>query len=156
MSAIDTQLVPATLPSGTKVGFLKGTWEGAANAVVGPAGLVTVAGSVDAYTFAPVTASNPLPARPPAPSTPAVTSVSDLNTNQTLLASNPNRLGFVIFNDSLADLFLKYGATASATSFTHKLGPGEVIERMPCYTGQIDGIWSADSTGAARITELTA
>jgi hypothetical protein len=73
-----------------------------------------------------------------------------------LLAANVGRRGAVIVNDSQsATLYLKYGPTASLTSFTYYLGPGQTWE-MPAaitYTGIIDGVWSIAS-GTARVTEL--
>lgn len=84
-----------------------------------------------------------------------VTSVSDTASSTTLLASNTSRLGAVVFNDSSSDLYVKLGTTASTTSFSYKLSPYETVEIPFGYTGRIDGIWSSDSTGAARITELT-
>lgn len=74
----------------------------------------------------------------------------------TLLAANVNRRGVVIVNDSAtATLFIKYGAAASAASFTFYLGAGQTWEMpLPLYTGILDGIWTA-AIGAARITELT-
>lgn len=88
--------------------------------------------------------------------TAAVTSVNDQATSTTLLAANTSRKGAVIFNDSTSILYLKFGTTASATDFTMKLGPGESgYLTQPVYTGRIDGIWSADASGAARVTELT-
>lgn len=79
----------------------------------------------------------------------------------TLLAANTARLGFVIVNDSTAILYIKFGTTASATSFTYEL-PGnasgvytlESAARFN-YTGVITGIW-ASATGTARVTEMTA
>lgn len=71
-----------------------------------------------------------------------------------LLAANPSRKGLVVHNDSTAPLYLKYGTTASATSFTHHLDGGAALEmRPPIYTGRIDAVWGS-ATGAARITEL--
>jgi hypothetical protein len=75
-------------------------------------------------------------------------------TNVTLLASNANRNAATIFNDSTKILFVKYGATASATSFTVKMLAGSYHEVFGSYTGIIDGIW-ATANGSARITELT-
>lgn len=88
--------------------------------------------------------------------TATLSNVNDSDSNQTLLAANPDRLGVIVVNDSTATLFLKYGVTASATSFTYKIGPGSTWE-MPgvVYTGIIDGIWDANAAGAARCTELT-
>lgn len=73
----------------------------------------------------------------------------------TLLAANDNRYGAVIVNDSAATLYLKYGSTASSTSFTYKVDPGATWEmpRTMLYVGIITGIWSS-ATGAARTTEL--
>lgn len=88
--------------------------------------------------------------------TATLANVSDSATSVTLQAANANRLGWSCFNDSTEALFVKFGATASATSFTVKVGAGAFYEMpVPIFTGLIDGIWNADSTGAARLTELT-
>lgn len=87
--------------------------------------------------------------------TATVTSVNDTNASTTLLASNDARLGATIFNDSTAILYLKLGATASTSSFTVKMAQDDYYEVPSGYTGIIDGIWSADASGAARITEIT-
>lgn len=82
--------------------------------------------------------------------------VNDTASSTTLQAANNARRGWLIFNDSSSDLYIKFGATASLTSFSIKLGSGQYYEMpQPIYVGVIDGIWSADSTGAARVTELT-
>jgi hypothetical protein len=83
-----------------------------------------------------------------------VTSVGDSASSVTLLASNSARKGFKIFNDSTAILYVKYGATASTSSFTVRLTPYGIHEGVG-YTGRIDGIWASDAGGNARITELT-
>ncbi len=82
-------------------------------------------------------------------------SVNDTNSSTTLLSSNASRLGASIFNDSSATLYIKTGTTASTTDYTAKLYTDEYWEAPYGYTGRIDGIWSADSTGAARITEYS-
>lgn len=89
--------------------------------------------------------------------TATLSNVNDAATSTSLLASNTSRKGVIIHNDSTSILYLKYGATASTTSYTYKI-PADGTWEMPApiYTGALDGIWSADSTGAARITELTA
>lgn len=89
------------------------------------------------------------------PATSSVASVAASATNVTLQAANANRLGLVVFNDSLVSLFVKLGATASATSFTHKVGPGGMYEVPFGWTGIVDGIWES-ATGAARVTEVSA
>lgn len=83
-----------------------------------------------------------------------VSSVNDTASSTTLLAANAARRGAAIYNDSGQPLNLKFGATASASSFTKRLAPSEFWTMpMPIYTGVIDGIWDADGSGAARITE---
>jgi predicted NUDIX family NTP pyrophosphohydrolase len=70
-----------------------------------------------------------------------------------LLASNSARRMVTIHNDSTAILYVKFGTTASATSYTVKIPPDGFYEfPTPMYTGRVDGIWSA-ANGAARITE---
>jgi hypothetical protein len=81
--------------------------------------------------------------------------VSDTASSTTLLASNAARLAAIIYNDSTVGLYVKYGATASATSFTYFRDAGESY-REERYTGVIDGIWESDASGTARVTELTA
>lgn len=89
-------------------------------------------------------------------STASVTSVADSASSQSLLASNSSRLGFIIFNDSTVNLYVKLGATASTTSFSYRLTPyGTISETDFPYTGAIDGIWASDAAGSARITELS-
>lgn len=93
----------------------------------------------------------------PKSATAAVTSVADTAASVQLLASTPGRLGATFYNNSTQALYLKFGTTASATDFTIKIAADGYYE-LPTpviYTGRIDGIWAADSTGAVLITELT-
>jgi hypothetical protein len=62
----------------------------------------------------------------------------------------------MIFNDSTAILYVKFGTTASTTSYTVKMLAGQYFEfpGPAIYTGRVDGIWDS-ATGAARITEDT-
>lgn len=87
----------------------------------------------------------------------ALTSVDASASSVTVLAANPNRLGAVITNASTATLYLKFGSSASATSWTFKLSPDAVliINSTLLYTGVLDGAWSA-ANGKAYVTELTA
>ncbi len=60
--------------------------------------------------------------------------------------------GRVVFNDSTAVLYLKFGATASSSSYTAQIAAGGYYEfPRPVYTGQVDGIW-ASANGNARLT----
>lgn len=57
-----------------------------------------------------------------------------------------------IYNDSSAILYVKYGATASTSSYTTQIAAGGYYEfPQPCYSGQVDGIW-ASANGNARLT----
>jgi hypothetical protein len=85
----------------------------------------------------------------------ALANVSSSATNVTLQAANANRIGLLIFNDSTQILYVKYGATASSSSYTVQLAAGAYWEMpAPVYRGIVDGIW-ASANGNARMTELT-
>lgn len=85
----------------------------------------------------------------------ATTSLASQITNQTALSANPNRKAFSLFNDSTSNAFVKFGATASSTSFHVKLAAGAFYEsKLPTYKGQIDVIWDV-ANGNMRITEGT-
>jgi hypothetical protein len=81
--------------------------------------------------------------------------VSSSATSVTVFAANPSAVARLVTNDSSATLYLKFGATASATSYTAALGAGDYFEfPHPLYVGVVDGIWSA-ANGAARCTEMS-
>lgn len=109
----------------------------------------------------PANASTPLPVASTGPAagnaTASVkTQVASAATNTTILAANAARRGVIIVNTDPNILRIKYGATASATSFTAIIpynGYWEMPE--PIYAGIIDGIWDADGAGVAQVTELT-
>lgn len=94
------------------------------------------------------------------PSLPPVTvstlsNVASSITSVQLAAANAGRLGFHLHNDSTAVLYLKFGTTASLTSFTVKISSQTYYEMpFPIYQGRIDGIWDV-ANGSARLTELT-
>lgn len=88
--------------------------------------------------------------------TAVLTNLGATSASQTALAANANRLQMVFVNDCDKNCYLKYGTTASATSFTRKLLPGENWEPKFTYTGRVDVIWDAGPTGSLRTTELSA
>lgn len=61
----------------------------------------------------------------------------------------------MIHNDSTAILYVKFGTTATTSSYTVKMVADAYYEVPFGYTGRIDGIW-ASANGAARVTEITA
>lgn len=90
--------------------------------------------------------------------TPTVSTVAGSASSVTILAANANRKGAIITNDSSAVLYLKFGATASTSSYTVTLAgsgsaPFASYEVPFGYIGIIDGIW-ASATGNARVTEI--
>lgn len=91
----------------------------------------------------------------PTSSVATLTSVAGATSSTALLASNGNRKGMMIFNDSTAILYLAFASSASTTAYTVQVAPGGFYEMpSPIYTGALYGIWSA-ANGNARITELT-
>lgn len=79
------------------------------------------------------------------------------STNFTMLAGNANRNGFTCFNQPTqgANLHLKWGATASTSSFNVRIPPFGYYEMpSPIYQGQIDAIWDSTGVGRAQVTEL--
>lgn len=85
----------------------------------------------------------------------SLTSVASTPSNVQLIAGNANRKGVILVNTDANILYLKYGATATSTSFTALIPGGGYWEMPgPIFTGEIDGIWSADGSGSAFITEL--
>lgn len=92
-----------------------------------------------------------------APSASAHSRVSGSTSSQTALSSNASRVGAAFVNEGDVKCYLKFGATASATSYDVPLLPGEKYE-LPrsAYTGRIDVIWDAAfTTGSLNIGEYT-
>lgn len=86
------------------------------------------------------------------PTTATLANVSSSATNVTLFAAKSTAVGRTIWNDSTAVLYVKFGATASTTSYTVQIAAGGYYEfPQPTYAGQVDGIW-ASANGAARVT----
>lgn len=98
---------------------------------------------------------NALRTRESAPSASTLGTVAGSATSVTLLASNANRRGAIVWNESTATLYVALFSTASTSSYTWQVAPGGYLELpQPCYTGAIAGIWSA-ANGFARVTELS-
>jgi hypothetical protein len=104
--------------------------------------------------WAAVGPNNPLAMGNARAATASLTSVASSATTVQLLAANTARRGVIIYNESTAVLFVKFGTTASNTSYTLQLAANTSWTMAdPIYTGRIDGIWAA-ANGNARITEL--
>lgn len=101
-----------------------------------------------------VLASDQTPLPAPTAATATLTNVASSASNVTILASNAARKGATIYNDSNRKLYLKFGATASLTSFTVVVDVNAYYEVPFGYTGIMDGLW-ASANGSARVTELS-
>jgi hypothetical protein len=90
------------------------------------------------------------------PGTATLTNVANSVSSAQALASNTSRRQATFYNDDTdASVYLKFGTTASSTSFTIKIAPGGYYEiPAPIYTGRIDVIATA-ATGTLRVTEIT-
>lgn len=78
--------------------------------------------------------------------------VASSATNVTIFSAVASVSGRTIYNDSTAVLYIKYGVTASATSYTVQIAANGYYEfPQPIYAGQVDGIW-ASANGNARVT----
>ncbi len=87
-----------------------------------------------------------------------VTSVPASLTEVTIVDDNEGsddvRRGVHIYNDSTADLYIKFGTGVSTDSFTVKLTGGTFFESaQPLYRGIVTGIWS-DAVGSAKVTKV--
>ena len=86
------------------------------------------------------------------PQAATLANVASSATSVNLFAAAAKALGRTIYNDSTQVLYVKFGATASATSYTVQLAAGAYYEfPQPAYSGNVDGIW-ASANGNARLT----
>lgn len=74
----------------------------------------------------------------------------------TLQAENVARFGLIIYNASAnKDLYVKFGTDASLTDYTTIVGKTSAhVVQYPAYRGIVTGIWPADATGYAYVTEI--
>lgn len=93
------------------------------------------------------------------PTTGVLSNIAASASSQIALAANALRLGAHFFNDGDVPCYLKFGATASVSSFTEKLQVGERFVLGPTdWSGRVDVIWDSNTAavGALRVTEVTA
>lgn len=84
--------------------------------------------------------------------TATLANVASSASSVTIFAAVGNVKARTVYNDSSAILYLKFGATASTTSYTVQLAAAAFYEfSQPCYAGLVDGIW-ASANGFARVT----
>lgn len=80
-----------------------------------------------------------------------------LATSVTVLASNASRKGATFYNNSAEDVFIKFGTSASPTSFTIKLIPDDFWNiPQPVYTGIVTAYCTAGiASDLLQVSELT-
>lgn len=86
-----------------------------------------------------------------APSSATLSNIALSTTSVNILSSGTTAYSTIIWNDSAAKLYLKYGTTASATSFTTIVQPNSGW--IDNYGGRVDGILQT-GTGTARVTRM--
>ena len=85
-----------------------------------------------------------------------LTSVASAVASTSILAANVGRIGATIMNTDANPLkVLLSTGTASATNFTVSIASNGYYEVPYGYSGPIFGIWDADGTGSALVTEFT-
>jgi hypothetical protein len=91
----------------------------------------------------------------PAATTASLSAVASGTSSAQALAANTSRKGVLAYNTDANGVYLKYGTTASSSSFT-VLIPSSGYWEMPdpIYTGRIDVIWIGDGSGSLYLTEL--
>lgn len=100
-------------------------------------------------------AARPLPVTTATPGrTPTTTSVASSASSVTILASNTNRRGVSILNDSTATLRLSFSTPATTANAFVSLPPGSflLLDQQLIVTNALYGIWSA-ANGTAQVTE---
>jgi hypothetical protein len=92
----------------------------------------------------------------PAVRTPTTTSVASSASSVTILASNANRRGMTVANDSTSVLRLSFSTPATAANSFVVMQPNTflVLDPLLVSTGTIYGIW-ASANGTAQVTEWT-
>lgn len=89
-------------------------------------------------------------------STTAITSANASTTNYTILPTNPNRRGALFFKEGTNTCYLKFGATATTSSYSIRLGSDDYYELPTLYTGQVDIVFNTTaSNNTLRVTEFT-
>jgi hypothetical protein len=103
----------------------------------------------NATTYA---SGNPLLVAERGASSATLANVAEANASTQLAASSTTRRRFIVHNDTANILYLKFGSSASATSYTRKLAAAEHYEMdLPHYTGAIHG-FSPGTGGTWRVT----
>jgi hypothetical protein len=79
--------------------------------------------------------------------------IDSTTASQKLLSANSNRKGVTIENSDANRLHvLMDSGTASTTNYSFSLAQNDSAV-LQFYTGELNGIWAADGSGSAFVTE---
>ena len=132
--------------------FVAGWGVGVVAAVTGTVALVPSSSVVIGFIAPNVTAS----VREVDAGSTTVTSIATSITEATALTANPLRKSATFYKEGSNIAYLKFGATASSTSYTVKLSNNGYYEMPQAYTGQIDVIFSTAAAGnPLYVTSIT-
>lgn len=147
VQAIVTALA-GTLTVATHAVTQSGTWN------VGAVSTVTNVVHVDDNSSS-LTVDGTVATTPVTVSTGTVTALASSLASAQLLAANSSRKGLFIVNTDVNAALIKFGTTASVTSFNIRLVQFAQYEMgQPVYTGRIDALWEGDGSGSLYVTEL--
>lgn len=141
------------LPDGTQT-QMRGNADGTIT-VSGAGASGSVKAEIVDSSGTPLDYTVPAPIEQQAATAATTTTVASTTTNGTLLSSDATRVAATIYNSDANALLIKYGATASASSFSYRIKASETWDMPYRYVGQIDGLWEGAGAGTAFITSLT-
>lgn len=82
------------------------------------------------------------------------TTVASSTDSTVLLAANNHRIGAIIYNNSLSDLYIDLDGTVSTDNFAFKLAAEGGYYQIPYgYVGIISGVWDSVN-GSAMVREF--
>lgn len=83
-----------------------------------------------------------------------VTRIAAVAADTSILAADRERVGFSLYNESTATLYLLLDdGVASSVNYSVQVPPGGYFETPFNYAGAVKGIWTA-AVGAAQVTEV--
>jgi hypothetical protein len=84
----------------------------------------------------------------------ALSSVAASTSSQAAFSARPARKGMVLVNDSAANAYVAFAASATTSAYTLKMAAGSTwIMEAPVYSGQGSVIYDA-ANGALKVTDL--
>jgi len=149
---LNTSLLALDSTLTNKTQFAKIT-DGTNDATVKAASTAAVA--TDKALVVAISPNNAITTTAPTSATSTNTTVARNAASVTILAANASRKGATIYNDSVANLFIKFAAAATTASFTTRLTSDTYYEIPFGYTGIVSGIWASAGAGNALMSELT-